>query len=1357
MGEEGRASAWLPRWMLGLLLLAALTPLRALDPLHPIRQYGHDQWNHQQGLPNNAIEGVFQTQDGYLWLYTGGGMLRFDGVRFIPVAPEWAGKGVRETIQAASLTPKGSLLLRTGTRTLGMTGGLTRNLEPSYKLPDGRAARILEARDGSIWIGADNHLYRAREGKLERLVANSSFVYALVEDRGGAVWAGTGSGLFRFRGGQATAFPSALIAANTQVLVPREPGGLSNSGGRPQAITALLEDSRGTMWVGTRKGLWKVQGEGLVPAPEAAALAGLSISALLEDRAGSLWVGTEDSGLFRRAQGRWAKYAREDGLSDGGVLALAEDREGSLWIGTRTGLDRLRDVPLRTLTTQDGLSSDNVSAVRETRDGRLWVYTSGKGITQLRAGAAKVFTTRDGLASDFAGTLFESQDGSLWAGTSQGLTCFQNGRVTTYTAGGYLKHRIITAITEDEEGLILALSDLALFRFKDDHLRPYDLHLAPGTGSETLRYAFDILRDGEGTQWFGLTAGLYRLGRGESPDRARRTEFRTPVFSITDDGRGYLWVLGSQTSAPGFTRLCKQDGSLVRYTPEAGALLNTPARLLFDAQGNLWMNTRNGILVFPRQELDAFAEGRVRSLHPRIFGAVDGLWTEDCGWVSCQPSAWRGRDGRLYFASRKGLVIADPEHLLSNPLAPPVQIEEVLVDHQVQPPGNLVIPPGKGNLEIHFTALSLQIPGRVRFKYQLEGFDSAWVEAGERRTAYYTRIPPGSYRFRVIACNNDGVWNEQGAGLDLTLRPRFHQTRWFYVLALVGFLALVYGIYWLRTRQLLLRQMALTKMVNERTQKLQAEIQERTRAEKLLSRYQIHLEQVVAERTTELRKSEDRYRRFFEEDVAGAFIATPEGQILACNPAFARMLGFADTDAARGFDLWGLFLDPRVVEALLAKIRRGGMALDCELEMLRTNGRPLNMLANLIGQFEGEGALTEIKGYVLDTTLRKELEEQLRQSQKMEAIGQLAGGVAHDFNNLLTVIHGCTELLLDEPSASAEVRAMGSEILGASERAAALTRQLLAFSRRQVLQPKQLSLNAVLQPMENMLRRLIGEHIRLTMSLDPGLGWTKADPAQIEQVVLNLAVNARDAMPQGGDLTIETANVSVGEDIVDGMIGVKAGDYIRLSVRDTGCGMDPEVQAHLFEPFFTTKGLGKGTGLGLSTAYGVVQQSNGHLTFESEPGRGTSFHVLLPRISVASPEAPILLSREAPPRGHETILLAEDNELVRTMARLCLEKGGYEVLEAESGEEALHVFQAEKDRIQFVLTDVVMPGLNGKELADQIRALRPDLKVLFMSGYSEEVLARFGGSLEGIELLDKPFTPTVLLQRIRDMIDGVEQ
>jgi len=336
------------------------------------------------------------------------------------------------------------------------------------------------------------------------------------------------------------------------------------------------------------------------------------------------------------------------------------------------------------------------------------------------------------------------------------------------------------------------------------------------------------------------------------------------------------------------------------------------------------------------------------------------------------------------------------------------------------------------------------------------------------------------------------------------------------------------------------------------------------------------------------------------------------------------------------------------------------------------------------------------------------------------------------------------------------VRSMGEEILGASERAAGLTRQLLAFSRRQVLQPRELDLNGVLLPMESMIQRLIGEHIHLSMSLEPKLGWTRADPAQIEQVVLNLAVNARDAMLDGGQLSITTTNLEVGEESAGGLLGVQAGQYIRLTVRDTGCGIRSEVQAHIFEPFFTTKGLGKGTGLGLSTVYGIVQQSNGHLTFESEPGQGTAFHIHLPRIQLG-PQHPHPSSAvpDGRPRGHETILLAEDNELVRTMARVCLQKGGYRVIEADSGEEALRKFLAEGDRIHFLLTDVVMPGMNGKELADRIQALRPGMKVLFMSGYTEEVLVRFGGSLEGISLLDKPFTPTVLLQRIRDLIDEV--
>jgi nitrogen-specific signal transduction histidine kinase len=391
-------------------------------------------------------------------------------------------------------------------------------------------------------------------------------------------------------------------------------------------------------------------------------------------------------------------------------------------------------------------------------------------------------------------------------------------------------------------------------------------------------------------------------------------------------------------------------------------------------------------------------------------------------------------------------------------------------------------------------------------------------------------------------------------------------------------------------------------------------------------------------------------------------------------------------------------------------------------------------------------------GTLSDITEQKSMQEQLLQAQKMESVGRLAGGVAHDFNNLLTVINGYSNLLLSGLPEDDPRRESVREIRHAGERAAALTQQLLAFSRRQTLQPKLLSLNTAVAETERMLQPVIGEDIRLVTVLGPGLGLIQADAGQISQVLMNLAVNARDAMPNGGCLTVETANEDLDERGAATHPGFRTGRYVRLSVSDTGLGMDEETCRHLFEPFYTTKPHGRGTGLGLSSVYGIVQQSGGWIWVQSKPAEGAAFHIYLPRID-APPQASSAVPEE--PRetaGHGTILLVEDQENVRRLTASLLESFGYCVLKAANGQEALALSASYAGPIHLLLTDVVMPGLSGTELAGQVAKLWPGIRVLFMSGYTDSVIAQHGILGEGKAFLQKPFTPPALAASVREVL-----
>ena len=390
----------------------------------------------------------------------------------------------------------------------------------------------------------------------------------------------------------------------------------------------------------------------------------------------------------------------------------------------------------------------------------------------------------------------------------------------------------------------------------------------------------------------------------------------------------------------------------------------------------------------------------------------------------------------------------------------------------------------------------------------------------------------------------------------------------------------------------------------------------------------------------------------------------------------------------------------------------------------------------------------------LNITDRKQLEEQLRQAQKMEAVGRLAGGIAHDFNNLLMVIQGYADLMTERLAEGDPLRRSAEQIQTASQRATSLTRQLLAFSRKQMLAPKVLNVQSVVVDMEKILRRLIGEDIQLETSSVADLGLIKADRSQIEQVIMNLAVNARDAMPEGGRLTIETANVELDKAAAHPPAVLSPGKYVMLAVTDNGCGMDAETQAHIFEPFFTTKEKGKGTGLGLATVYGIVKQSGGYVWVYTEPGRGTSFKVYLPRIE----DEQTVRGRDGKsdarelPRGSETVLLVEDEKGVRELAREYLELTGYTVIAAEDGHTALELAAMHVGPIQLLMTDVVMPGISGRELAGRVKTIRPEIKVLFMSGYTDQAVVHHGILDTDAALLQKPFTMAALAAKLREIL-----
>jgi signal transduction histidine kinase/CheY-like chemotaxis protein/ligand-binding sensor domain-containing protein len=776
------------------LALCAPSIALALDPGKNIDQYGHDTWTSQNGLPREAVYQILQTRDGYLWLRTSAGLVRFDGARFVTIFPRVGGKIVEEKVKAIAQGADGDLLVRTPSRTLIYQNGTFRDYRPPATLEDGDIRVLFESKRHEVFVGAEDFIYLIEDRGPKMLRRGTGWISSFMENADGSVWVG-GRSLTTWQQGRVGNLSPDLEGSGVQ---------------------ALLSDAGDRVFVGASNGIYEMDRSRLAPRRVTGDYR-LAVNAILKDRAGSLWIATNGSGVMRFASGQASSFQARDGLSDSRVLSLLEDREGSLWVGTASGLDRFRDTKLTTYTVGEKLPSDQIQNVVETRDGSVYVACRGGGLARFFKGVVTPITDKEGLPSIYPSSLFESRDGSLWM-DGNGLIRYKDGRFTTDPGDGRLSKFFISAINEDDEGLIVATSETLVLRFRDGKVRPFTIAGQTTPLSKPGNYTFTIYRDSSGTTWFGTVLGLFKFARGQPPDQARQKQIDFPVTSIFDDGRGNLWLGGR---IPGLTRFSLRDGSVMRYTKKAGLFDDYPTRVLADDDGNLWISTSEGIYRAARQSLDAFADGRISTVETTHYGTADGMMTSEASAPEAQPGGWRTRDGRLWFATQRGVVVVDPRHMMHNRLVPPVIIEEVAVDGEtLSGTEPLPVPANRDRIEFHYASLSFLVPARVQFKFMLEGYDRDWVNAGSRRVAYYTNLPPGKYRFRVIASNDDGVWNQAGAALILLLKPHFYQTAWFYGLSGLAVLLAAVGGQKFYTRHLRRRAEGLAALVSERTGQL---------------------------------------------------------------------------------------------------------------------------------------------------------------------------------------------------------------------------------------------------------------------------------------------------------------------------------------------------------------------------------------------------------------------------------------------------------------------------------------------------------------------------------------------------------
>jgi signal transduction histidine kinase/CheY-like chemotaxis protein/ligand-binding sensor domain-containing protein len=788
------------------------TPAQALSPTKALTQYVHEVWQQEEGLPENDVTGIVQTRDGYLWLGTEEGLVRFDGIHF--------------TVFDRSNTPElTSVYIRTlqeghdGSLWIGASGG------GLYRLKEGKFSAgptedglshdtvwaLYEGDDGSLWIGTAGHgLGRLKKGKFSRYTTkdglSDDFIWALKGTEDGSLWIGTNHGLNRLKDGQFTLYTTREGLPNNVVW--------SLSLGRAQSL-----------WVGTGGGLCRIQDGKVHVYAGKGSPDRYPVKSVYEDQHGTLWIGTDEHGLERIEGGNISAYTTKQGLSNDTVQAIMEDGEGSLWLGTfGGGLVRLKDTSFITYGNKQGLSKQGINAVYESHDGSIWMGTSGGGLNQLKDGKVTHYTTKQGLPSDEVWSVLESSDGSIWVGTKgDGLARIQRGRITTYRTENGLSNDSIRALLEDQQGdLWIGTRSGGLNRFRDGKFTLYSTR--NGLPSDVVRALY---QDPTGTLWIGTEGGLVAMGGGNF--RAYTTKdglANNEACSIYRDREGTFWI-GSCSG--GLSRF--KDGKFTAYTTRQGLFDDAAFQILEDDQGNLWMSCNKGVYRASKNELNEFAEGIIKQIHCVSYGVSDGMDSRECNG-GFQPAGWKTKDGRLWFPTLKGVAVVDPAHLKTDQQPPRVRIEQVLIDGLPVPGlGNIKVPPGHSKLEFCYTGLSFSAPRKVQFKFRLVGFDGNWVDAGSQRIAYYTNVPAGRYRFRVIACNGEGIWNREGASVDIDLQPHFYQTLWFYTLSALLLLAAAIGGYRLRVQQISAHEKDLELRVKERTEELQREIIERKCAE----------------------------------------------------------------------------------------------------------------------------------------------------------------------------------------------------------------------------------------------------------------------------------------------------------------------------------------------------------------------------------------------------------------------------------------------------------------------------------------------------------------------------------------------